>query len=62
MNTYGALWQDKELTVQASTTYEAQQIAQVEFQKVAGRKKVKGYEITVLLMQIEGVDYVHFAS
>jgi hypothetical protein len=62
MNTYGALWQDKEATIEAETTYQAQQLAVEGFQKMAGRKKVKGYQITVLLMKLDGADYVHVAS
>lgn len=62
MNKYGALWNGKELEIMADTTYQAQQLAVVEFQKIAGRRKVKGYEITVLLMQLNGVDYIHVAS
>lgn len=62
MNKYGAIWQDKELEINAETTYQAQQLAQVQFQKVAGKRKVKGYEITVALLQLGGVDYVHTAS
>lgn len=61
MNTYGALWNNKELEITANTTYEAQQLAQVEFQKVAGRRKVKGYEITVALLKLDGKDYIHTA-
>jgi hypothetical protein len=62
MNTYGAIWHDKEATIEAETTYQAQQLAVELFQKVAGRKRVKGYEITVLLMKLNGSDYVHVAS
>ena len=61
MNTYGALWNGKELEIEAGTTYEAQKLAVVEFQKVAGRKTVKGYEITVALLRLNGADYVHKA-
>jgi hypothetical protein len=61
MHTYGAQWQGHELEIKAATTYEAQKIAVVEFQKVAGRRKVKGYEISVMLLQLNGVDYVHTA-
>jgi hypothetical protein len=62
MNKYGALWNGKEVVVQADTTYQAQQLAEVEFSKVSGRRKVKGYEITVALMELDGVPYVHVAS
>lgn len=62
MNKYGAIWNDKSVEVMADTTYQAQQLAVVEFQKVAGRKKVKSYEIQVLLMELNGVEYIHVAS
>ena len=61
MNKYGALWQGHELEIEAETTYKAQQIAIPLFQRVAGRRKVKGYDITVMLLQLNGVDYVHTA-
>jgi hypothetical protein len=62
MNTYGAIWRDKELVIEAETTYQAQQLAVPLFQAQAGRRKVKGYEINVLLMKLGGVDYVHVAT
>ena len=62
MNTYGAIWKDKELVIEADTTYQAQQLAVPLFQAQAGRRKVKGYEITVMLMKLNGVDYIHIAS
>ena len=62
MHTYGALWQGHELEIHASTTYEAQQKAVIEFQKVAGRRKVKGYQISVMLLQHNGRDVVHVAT
>lgn len=62
MNKYGAIWQDKELVIEADTTYQAQQLAVLEFQKVAGRRKVKGYEITIGLLELNGVEYVHIAT
>jgi hypothetical protein len=61
MNTYGALWQDKELSVEAETTYQAQQKAQEIFQR-GTRKKVKGYDITVMLTHLNGVEYIHIPS
>ena len=61
MNNYGALWQGHELEIKASTTYEAQQLATIEFQKIAGRRKVKGYQISVMLLQLNGRDVVHVA-
>lgn len=61
MNTYGAIWKGLDVVVKAETTYKAQQLALPLLQAKAGRKKVKSYEISVLLMQLDGVDYVHRA-
>lgn len=62
MNKYGAIWQGKELEVMADSTYQAQQLAAEQFQKVAGRRKVKGWEITIGLLELDGVEYVHVAT
>jgi hypothetical protein len=62
MNKYGAVWQNLELVVDADTTYQAQQLAQAQFQAKAGRRKVKGYEITVALLELDGKEYTHTAS
>ena len=62
MNTYGAIWKELELVIEADTTYQAQQLAVPLFQAQAGRRKVKGYEISVLLMKLRGEDYIHIAS
>lgn len=62
MNTYGALWEDKSVKVQAETTYAAQQLALPLLQAMAGRRKVKGYQITVALLELNGVAYTHVAT
>ena len=62
MNTYGAIWKELELVIEAETIYQAQQLAVPLFQAQAGRRKVKGYEINVLLMKLKGEEYVHVAS
>lgn len=62
MNTYGALWQELEIEIEADTTYQAQQLAQAKFQARAGRRKVKGYEITVALLRLRGEEYTHTAD
>ena len=61
MNKYGAIWRELELEIEAETTYQAQQLALPLFQARAGRRKVKGYEITVMLTQLDGVEYIHVA-
>jgi hypothetical protein len=58
MNTYIALWNGKQATVQCDTIYGAQQIAVTEFQKTAGRKRVKGYEIRTFLVELNGEPYI----
>ncbi len=50
------------MEVMADSTYAAQGLALPLLQDMAGRRKVKRYEISVLLMQLNGVDYVHTAS
>ena len=48
-----------EMDVLANSSYGAQQVATAEFQKVAGRKKVKGYDITVVLCEVNGTQITH---
>ena len=62
MNKYGALWKDLSVEVEAESTYAAQGLALPLLQAKAGRRKVKRYDITVALLQLKGVDYVHVAS
>ena len=62
MNLYGAIWKELEAEIEADTTYQAQQLAVNKFQALAGRRKVKGYEITVALLKLNGVEYVHTAT
>jgi ribosomal protein L20A (L18A) len=62
MNKYGAIWRELGVEVMAETTYAAQGLALPLLQDMAGRRKVKRYEITVMLIQLNGVDYVHIAS
>jgi hypothetical protein len=62
MNKYGAIWRELGVEVMAETTYAAQQLALPLLQAMAGRRKVKSYEITVMLMELKGVEYIHVAS
>jgi hypothetical protein len=62
MNKYGAIWNNLEAVIQADSTYQAQQLAQAQFQRKAGRRKVRGYEITVALLELDEKPYVHVAS
>ena len=61
MNVYIALWNGKRIEVHAETSYSAQCKAEIEFKK-GTRKKVKGYEITVVLCELDGEQVVHTAS
>ena len=56
MNKYECFWKSKRTTVEADSSYEAQQKAQTFF------KAKKGYEITVMLVELNGKQYVHDAS
>lgn len=62
MNKYGAIWRELGIEVMADSTYAAQQLAVPLLQLMAGRRKVKSYEITVMLMELKGVEYIHTAS
>lgn len=62
LNGYVCLWNGKRVEVHAQTTYAAQQLALPQFQKMAGRKKVKGYDITVVLAEKGGKPVVHHAT
>ena len=59
MNGYKCFWNGKEADVYAVSSFDAQAKATAEFQKVAGRKKVKGYDITVVLCEVNGEQYTH---
>jgi protein associated with RNAse G/E len=53
MNKYECFWKNKSTTVEADTSYLAQQKAQVFF------KAKKAYEITVMLVELNGKQYIH---
>lgn len=53
MNTYECFWKSKRITVEADTTYNAQLKAQAIF------KAKKSYEITVMLVALNGNQYTH---
>ena len=63
-NGYVAMWNRERVEVFADSTYEAQELAQKHFQK-STRKRVKGYDITVVLAEKGGKQVTHrpmFAS
>ena len=49
MNTYICFYKQNQIEIQANTSLQAQQKAQVEFQKKEGKRKVKSYDITPML-------------
>ena len=53
MNTYECFWKSKSITVEADTSYNAQLKAQTLF------KAKKSYEITVMLVALNGNQYTH---
>ena len=55
---YIAIWNGKRIEVYADTSYQAQCEAEKEFQK-GTRKKVKGYDITVVLCEKDGEQVIH---
>ena len=61
MNTYLAWWQGISIELDAASTYQAQLAAVPIFQAKAGRKKVKGYDITIGLVAVEGRQITHIA-
>ena len=52
-NKYECFWKSKRITVEADSSYQAQQKAQALF------KAKKGYEITVVLVELNGQEYIH---
>lgn len=55
VNGYICFYRGERLEVRTNDgTYAAQQIAQAEFQKKYPRRKVKGHEISVTLVEFEG--------
>lgn len=59
---FGCLWKGLEVEVEADSAYAAQQAAVPLLQARAGRRKVKGHDITVMLLRKGGEDVVHVAD
>ena len=59
MNGYVCFWNRKQIDVYAETPYEAQQKAVKIFQKVAGRKKIKTWDIAAVLAELDGKPVTH---
>ena len=62
MNGYKCMWNGKELDIYADTAFQAQEMATAVFQKTAGRKKVKSYDVRVYLCELNGEQYYHSTS
>ncbi len=59
MNRYIAYWQDKSFeNIYAETSLEAQQKAVILFQR-GTRKRVKSYDITIMLAEKNGEQVIH---
>ena len=58
MNGYIAIYNGTKKEIFADSSYKAQQLAQIEFQK-GTRKEIKGYDIIVVLCEKEGKEITH---
>lgn len=58
MNGYVCIWKGKRLELHAESAYAAQQMAQKAFQSDT-RKKVKSWDISVVLCEVEGQTVTH---
>lgn len=61
MNGYIAIYNGIEKEIYANSSYDAQNKALVEFQKNS-RKKIKGYDIVIVLCEINGEQVIHTAD
>ena len=61
MNGYVCFWNRQRVEVHAESSYEAQQKALPLFQKNT-RKKVKGYDVAVMLAEKDGKQVTHTPS
>ena len=59
MNGYKCFWKGKECEVYADTSFNAREKAVEEFKKVAGRKKVKGCDVSTVLCQKDNKQVIH---
>ena len=59
LNGYVCFWNGKRCEVKAKSTYDAQQEATDVFQKAAGRRRVKSYDIEVVLAEKDGEQVTH---
>lgn len=62
MNKYGAIWRELGvIEIHATSSYQAQQLATELFQLQAGRRKVNRINVSVMLLELDGVPVYHVA-
>ena len=61
MNKYKAFYNRKEIEIDSDTSYHAQEKALIQFQKDS-RKKVKSWDITIVLMAVDDKEVIHIAD
>jgi len=61
MNKYKAFYNRKEIEIDSDTSYHAQEKALIQFQKDS-RKKVKSWDITIVLMAVDNKEVIHIAD
>lgn len=61
MNGYICFWKNLKVEIEADSSYQAQQKSIPLLQKKAGRKKVKSYDVEVVLAEKNGKQVTHNA-
>lgn len=59
MNVYACLYGGNQIDVEADTSYQAQLKGHEHFQNMLKRKKIKSYEVSVILIEKDGKDVIH---
>jgi hypothetical protein len=62
MNGYICFYLGKRIEVHADTTYQAQQLALEKFQSMQHRRKVRTWDIEVVLAERDGAQVTHDAA
>jgi len=61
MNDYKAFYNGKSIDLKSDSSYHAQEKALIEFQKNS-RKKVKSWDITIVLLAVDSKEITHIAD
>lgn len=61
MNKYKAFYNRTSIEIESDSSYHAQEKALIEFQKNS-RKKIKSWDITVMLLAVDNKEIVHIAD